>query len=435
MNTPVLRPHVVIIGGGFAGLATARALAHDDVEITLIDRQNHHVFQPLLYEVATAGFSSTTIAEPLRSILAQQRNVTVLMDEVLTISTNDHTVLCAGGTLHYDYLVVAAGAGQSYFGHDEWAPHARPLKTVDDALELRTRLLTVFETAEREHWSVAPTFVVVGGGPTGVELAGHIAELARQTLRNDFRRVTPTTARVVLVEAAERILSAMSAAASRRARVQLERLGVEVVTSVGVTDIDTQQVRLSNGTSIAAHFVTWAAGVAASPLGRALGAAVDRGGRVIVQPDLSVPGHPEIFVIGDLAACRQLEGRLVPGVAPAAKQMGRYVGTVIVARRNGTPAPGPFTYRDYGSLATIGRNAAVADLGPIALSGRTAWLFWLFVHILFLRGARLRIAATATWLWRLTVGSRAARLIIAPSPRTQTMARPTPIIDSVEDNA
>lgn len=416
MQTTAGTPHVVIVGGGFGGLTAARALARENVAITLIDRQNHHVFQPLLYEVATAGFSSTTIAEPLRGILASQRNVTVLMDNVDGIDVGAREVRCADARIAYDYLIVAAGAGQSYFGHDEWAAHAPPLKTVDDALSMRARLLGAFEEAERGATAEAPTFVVVGAGATGVELAGHIAELARATLARDFRRIAPRRARVVLVEGGPRVLPGMSERASDSARRQLERLGVQVMTSATVCHVDSDHVRLASGERIATRFVAWAAGVAASPLGRHLDAPLDRGGKVQVAPDLSLPGHPEVFVVGDLAACTGPDGGAVPGVAPAAKQMGRYAARVIRARTGGAPPPGPFRYRDDGALATIGRNAAVVQLRAGLFSGRAAWLFWLFVHVLFLRGARRRFAATSSWIWRLLSGQRAARVIVRSAP-------------------
>ena len=407
-------PHVVIVGGGFAGLWAARALHGAPVRITLLDRGNHHLFQPLLYQVATAGLSAPNIAAPLRHILRRQQNVTVLLGEVARLDPDAHCLeLSDGRTLDYDRLVLATGATHAYFGHDDWAPHAPGLKTLDDALEIRRRILLAFERAEAEDDPVARaawlTFAIVGGGPTGVELAGTLAEIARHTLHGEFRRVDPRQARVLLLEAGPRVLSTFPEALSEKARRQLARLGVEVRTGVPVAAIDDAGVQLGEE-RIAAHTVLWAAGVAASPLARDLGVPLDRAGRVPVQPDLSVPGHPDVFVAGDLAAV-QCEGKPVPGVAPAAKQMGRYLGQSIRTRlRGGTPPP--FRYRDFGNLATIGRMAAVVDVHGLRLSGLLAWWFWLAAHVFFLIGFRNRLVVLIDWAQAYWSYQRSARIIL-----------------------
>ncbi|MBO9663981.1 NAD(P)/FAD-dependent oxidoreductase [Dokdonella sp.] len=407
-------PHVVILGGGFGGLWATRALASAPVRITLVDRTNHHLFQPLLYQVATAGLSSPDIAAPLRHILRRQRNVTVLMDEAAGIDTAARRVALAdGGVIDYDYLVVATGARHAYFGHDDWAAHAPGLKTIDDAFFIRRHLLEAFEFAEREtdparqaEWL---NFVVIGGGPTGVELAGTLAEIARHTLPSEFRRSDPRKANVHLVEAGPRVLPSMPESLSEKARVQLQQLGVEVSTGQAVTEIDEHGVTLGDR-RIAARTVLWAAGVAASPLGAQLGAERDRAGRVKVAPDLSLPEHPEVFVIGDLASVTQ-DGKPVPGVAPAAKQMGAYVGRAVRDRLAGRESR-PFRYRDYGNLATIGRMAAVVDLRGLHLSGVIAWLFWLVAHVFFLIGFRNRIVVMWDWVWSYFTYQRHARIIL-----------------------
>jgi NADH:ubiquinone reductase (H+-translocating) len=412
--------HVVVIGGGFAGLWAVRALADAPVRITLVDRGNHHLFQPLLYQVATAGLSAPDIAAPLRQILRRQKNVTVLLAEVAGIDPAQRRLrLGDDSTLDYDTLLLASGATHAYFGHDDWAAHAPGLKTLDDALEIRRRILGAFERAEaeddpqtRQAWL---TFAIVGGGPTGVELAGTLAEIARHTLRGEFRRADPRSARVLLLEAGPRVLSSFPEALSEKARVQLQRLGVEVHTGRAVAAIDAHGVRLHDARSgeqetIAARTVLWAAGVAASPLARDLGVALDRAGRVPVLPDLSVPGHPEIFVAGDLAAV-QSEGKPVPGVAPAAKQMGRHVAQAIRARLRGATVA-PFRYRDYGNLATIGRMAAVVDLRGLRFSGLIAWWFWLAAHIVFLIGFRNRMVVLIDWARAYWSYQRGARIIL-----------------------
>jgi len=419
-------PHLVVIGGGFAGLWATRALADMPLRITLLDRCNHHLFQPLLYQVATAGLSSPDIAAPLRHILRWQRNVTVLMGEAQRIDPAARRVLLSGDrTLDYDYLLLASGATHTYFGQDDWAPHAPGLKTLDDALAIRRRILSAFERAELESDPAKQrallSFVVVGGGPTGVELAGTLAEIARHTLRREFRNIDPRQARILLVEAGQRILSSFPETLSSQAQHQLERLGVIVHTSAAVTAIDASGLSIGQ-TRLAACTVLWAAGVAASPLGQDLGTPMDRSGRVQVAPDLSVPGHPRVFVAGDLAAAHS-EGRPVPGVAPAAKQMGVHAAHAIRARINCRPAA-PFRYRDYGNLATIGRRAAIADLGRIRLSGVSAWVFWLAAHIFFLIGFRNRAVVMLDWAMAYWTYQRNARIIVGRDAPTADVSRP-----------
>jgi NADH:ubiquinone reductase (H+-translocating) len=407
-------PHLVIVGGGFGGLWAARALRNASVRITLLDRGNHHLFQPLLYQVATAGLSAPNIAAPLRHILRRQKNVTVLLGEAAKIASSDKRLLLSDGrTLDYDYLLLATGATHAYFGRDDWAAHAPGLKTLDDALEIRRRILTAFERAEAEDdpkrrmaWL---TFAIVGGGPTGVELAGTLAEIARHTLHGEFRRADPRQARVLLLEAGPRVLSSFPEALSEKARLQLQALGVEVRCGVPVNTIDADGVLLG-GERIDARTVLWAAGVAASPLARDLEVPLDRAGRVLVQPDLSVPGHPEIFVAGDLASVSH-NGKLVPGIAPAAKQMGRHVAQTLRARMRGA-TPTPFRYRDYGNLATIGRMAAVVDLHGLQFSGLLAWWFWLAAHVFFLIGFRNRIVVLIDWAQAYWSYQRSARIIL-----------------------
>ena len=407
-------PHVVIVGGGFGGLWAARALRRAPVRITLLDRGNHHLFQPLLYQVATAGLSAPNIAAPLRHILRRQRNATVLMGEVAGVDPDAKRLRLADGrTLDYDTLLLATGATHAYFGHDDWAPHAPGLKTLDDALEIRRRILTAFERAEAEDDAAQRaawlTFAIVGGGPTGVELAGTLAEIARHTLRDEFRRADPHRARVLLLEAGPRVLSSFPESLSAKARAQLERLGVEVRAGVPVAAIDAEGVVLGEE-RIPARTVLWAAGVAASPLARDLGVPLDRAGRVVVDADLRVPGHPDVYVVGDLVAVR-CGDKPVPGVAPAAKQMGRYVGGAIRARLRGAEPP-PFRYRDFGNLATIGRMAAVVDLHGLKLSGLLAWWFWLAAHVFFLIGFRNRLVVLIDWAQAYWSYQRSARIIL-----------------------
>ena len=408
-------PHLVIIGGGFAGLWATRALAREKIRITLLDRRNHHLFQPLLYQVATAGLSAPDIAAPLRHILGHQRNVEVRLGEVVAIDKAARQVqLADGSTLGYDSLLLATGATHAYFGNDQWAADAPGLKTLDDAIALRRKLLLAFERAEAEPDPAKKaawlSFAVVGGGPTGVELAGTLAEIARHTLRNEFRHIDPASAKVRLVEAGPRVLSSFPEVLSLKARRQLEKLGVEVLTGTPVSDIDSQGFTLGEQ-FVPARTVVWAAGVAASPLARTLDVPLDRAGRVLVQPDLALPGHPELFVAGDLAAVNQANGKPVPGVAPAAKQMGKYVADAIRARLHGKPAPGPFKYADYGNLATIGRMAAIVHLGKLQLSGILAWWFWLAAHVFFLIGFRNRVVVLLNWAVAYWSYQRSARII------------------------
>jgi NADH:quinone reductase (non-electrogenic) len=411
---------IVVIGGGFGGLWAVRQLARAPVEITLIDRSNHHLFQPLLYQVATAGLAAPSIAAPLRYILRKQRNVTVLMGEVTRIDAGARRVHVDGRDIDYDYLLVASGATHAYFGHDEWARFAPGLKNLDDAFVIRRRILEAFEraesTADSAERDACLTFAVVGGGPTGVELAGTLAEIARHTLANEFRHIDSRKARVLLVEAGPRVLSAFTDELSEKARAQLARLGVEVHTGAPVTEIGADFM-VFGGQRIAAHTILWAAGVAASPLGEQLGAELDRAGRVRVQPDLSVPAHPEIFVAGDLASLQQ-DGKPVPGVAPAAKQMGASVARNMLARIAGRPTK-PFHYKDWGALATIGRHSAVAQLPSLRFSGFFAWWFWLLLHIYFLIGFRSRLIVLINWAWAYFTYARAARIILGNNQRDE----------------
>lgn len=408
-----MTPRVVILGCGFGGLFAARALRKAPVEVTVVDRTNHHLFQPLLYQVATAGLAAPAIAEPIRRALAMQRNVTVLYGEAQRVDVAAHAVVLENGdTLPYDRLILATGATDSYFGHDEWRAHAPGLKTLEDAFEIRSRILLAFEHAEREADPVKRaawlTFVVIGAGATGVEMAGMVAEISRHTLKGEFRRFDPRNARVVLVEGADRVLPSYTPDLSERARVQLERLGVTVWLGRKVTDIDARGVQLG-GDRLEAMTVVWCAGVAASPIGATLGVPLAHGGRVIVEPDLSVPGHPEIQVVGDLAFLPEHEPP-VPGVAPAAKQMGRQAARNIVAALAGRPAQA-FRYRDYGQLATIGRSKAVAMFGRIHVWGWLAWVAWLTAHIYFLIGFRNRLVVLIDWAWAYWTFERSARIV------------------------
>lgn len=435
VSAAVQRPRIVIIGCGFGGLEAARALAGAEVDVTVVEKTNHHLFQPLLYQVATAGLAAPSIAAPARLLFRRQTNVTTLLGEAKAIDPAARTVLLADGErLPYEHLIVAAGATHSYFGNDAWATHAPGLKTLADAFEIRRRVLLAFEAAEREHDAARRrawlTFVVIGAGPTGVEMAGTLAEIARHTLTGEFRRIRPADAEVLLVEGGARVLQAMPPSLSARAQQQLESLGVRVRLQAMVTQIDADglQLTLDAGTPqahserMASHCIIWAAGVAASPLGRliaqATGAQTDRAGRVQVQPDLSLAGHPEISVIGDLAAASShVAGRAprpVPGVSPGAKQMGRTAAANVLARIAGR-ATTPFRYRDWGNLATIGRHSAVADVptpfGPLRFSGYFAWLFWLFVHIFFLIGFRNRLIVLMDWASAYWTFRRHARVV------------------------
>jgi NADH dehydrogenase len=429
-----LQPRVVIVGAGFGGLNAAQELAKAPVQITVIDRKNYHTFQPLLYQVATAGLSPGEIAAPIRSILRSHQNIEVLMAEVTEFDLDRRWVKTSDGDMPYDYLIVAAGATHSYFGHDEWEPYAPGLKTIEDALEIRRRVLLAFELAERRAAIGATAtplnFVVVGGGPTGVELAGTLAEIARHALAHEFRSIDPARTHILLIEGGPRILPAYAEDLSGKAQEQLHQLGVEVRTSTTVTEIEPGAV-MAGDTRLPATVILWAAGVAASPLGKCLGTSVDRAGRVLVQPDLTVPGHRDVFVIGDLAALKDAQGKLLPGVAPVAMQQGRFVAKIIreELKSCSISAPGVpiltrssqeggnsdsrpvFQYWDKGSLATIGRAAAVAQFGKLHISGFIAWLSWLFIHILFLIGFRNRLLVFIQWAWSYVTYERGARLI------------------------
>jgi NADH dehydrogenase len=409
-------PRAVIVGAGFGGLLAAQKLAHQSVKITVIDRKNHHTFQPLLYQVATAGLSPGEIAAPIRWIV-RGRNVEVLLGEVQDFDLARRVVKLPDLELSYDYLILAAGASHAYFGHDDWEPLAPGLKTVEDALEIRRRVLLAFELAERRAFAGEEQkqldFVVVGGGPTGVELAGTLAEIARHVLAHEFHEIDPKRTRVVLLEGGPRVLPTYPEDLSRSAERQLQRLGVEVHTSTMVTGIEPNAV-ITGNTRLPAAVILWAAGVAASPLGRKLGAPLDRAGRVLVNPDLSIPGHPEVFVIGDLASLKDENGKLVPGVAPAAMQEGKAAAANILRDLKRQPRKN-FRYFDKGSLATIGRSAGIAQFGKLHISGLVAWLAWLFVHIFFLIGFRNRIIVFIQWAWSYFTYERGARLITGPT--------------------
>jgi NADH:ubiquinone reductase (H+-translocating) len=405
-------PIVVIVGGGFGGLTAARALARYPVRITLIDRKNYHTFQPLLYQVATAGLSPGEIAAPLRWILRDRPNVEVLMEEVRRFDLARRVVITSEQEISYNYLIVAAGASHAYFGHDDWEPLAPGLKTIENALEIRRRVLLAFELAERRAaHGEAPTlnFVVVGGGPTGVELAGTLAEISRHVLANEFRKINPRTAHIILLEGGPRVLPTYAEDLSRSAEDQLRALGVEVRTSAMVTAVEAGGICMGKA-HLPSAVTLWAAGVAASPLGKNLATPLDRAGRVLVQADLSIPGHPEVFVIGDLAALKDERGNMLPGVAPVAIQEGRFVAQTIAHDLEADPRAN-FHYVDKGSIATIGRAAAVAQFGRIHISGFIAWLAWLFVHIFFLIGFRNRIMVLIQWAWSYVTYERGARLI------------------------
>ncbi|HEU4779416.1 MAG TPA: NAD(P)/FAD-dependent oxidoreductase [Steroidobacteraceae bacterium] len=415
---------VVVIGGGFAGLWAVRQLKRAPVEITLIDRRNHHLFQPLLYQVATAGLAAPSIAAPLRHILRDQRNVTVHMGDVLGIDTTARKVSLPDRQIPYDYLLVASGATHAYFGHDQWEQFAPGLKTLDDAFLIRRRVLSAFEQAEaatsEAERDACLTFAVIGAGPTGAELAGTLAEIARHTLTRDFRHIDTRKARIMLIEAGPRVLSAFTDDLANKARKQLERLGVEVHAGKPVTEIGDGFLKFGDE-RIAARTILWAAGVAASPLGKQLGAELDRAGRVRVQPDLSLAAHSEVFVAGDLASIDQ-GGKPVPGVAPAAKQMGARVAKNIRARIDGRETT-PFHYTDFGALATIGRHSAIAQLPNLRFSGLLAWWFWLALHIYFLIGFRSRLIVLINWAWAYFTYARGARIILGNEVGKNTHGR------------
>ncbi len=414
-------PHVVIIGGGFGGLTAARKLAGRNVRVTLLDRHNHHVFQPLLYQVATAALSPGDIASPIRWILRRAPNVSVLLGEVASVDVASRRIsLVDGMAFDYDYLIVATGASHAYFGRDEWASWAPGLKTLDDALEIRRRILLAFERAERETDPIRQrellTFVLVGGGPTGVELAGTLAEIARRTLRREYHAIDTSQTRIVLVEAGDTILQTFPEDLRAAARRSLAKLNVDVRERTRVTGIDGHGVWLGDERLIAGT-VVWAAGVTASPITRTLGVPVDRVGRVMVNPDLTVPGHPEVFVVGDAAVLNGPDGHPLPGVAQVAMQGAAYSARVILSRVHGKPAPGPFKYRNKGNMAIVGRGAAVADLGWIRFAGQLAWLFWLGLHITFLIGFRNRLAVLLQWAIAYVTFQRSARLITGVDSR------------------
>jgi NADH dehydrogenase len=417
-------PRVVIVGGGFGGLNAARELARARVDVTLVDRRNHHLFQPLLYQVATAALNPSDIAMPIRRILRGQRNAEVLLAEARSVDLAAKEVFLDEGTAPYDYLIVATGARHSYFGREAWSQFAPGLKSIGDALEIRRRILSAFEFAEREKdaslreaWL---TFVIVGAGPTGVELSGALCEIAQHALARDFRHINPAQARVILLEGSERVLPPYTPELSEKARKQLARLGVDVRTGQKVTGIDAEGVVVGSE-RIATRTVLWAAGVAGSGFGRALGVPLDRAGRVTVRPDLSIAGHPEVFVVGDLASLIQ-DGAPVPAVAPAAMQEAKHAARNVLRAIRGEPTL-PFRYKDKGSLATIGRSAAVADLGKIKLSGPLAWLAWLTLHLLFLVGFRNRLIVLFQWAWSFVSYDRGARLITGPLRRSTDESR------------
>ena len=413
MTTAARRPQVVIIGGGFGGLSAAKALAHAPVDVLLIDRRNHHIFAPLLYQVATAGLSPGDIASPIRWILRRQRNLRVWLAEAKGIDAERRVVRLSDSEAPYDFVIVAAGSTHAYFGHDEWRAHAPGLKTLEDALDIRRRVLLSFELAEREPDRAAQrrllTFVVVGGGPTGVELAGALAEISRHALANDFRAIDPESARIILVEGSPSVLPAYPEPLSDFSRRALERLGVSVWTGSLVTGVEAGKVHIG-GDTVEAGTILWAAGVAASPLGATIGVPVDRVGRVLVNEDLSVPGHREVYVVGDLAAFRTADGQLLPGVAQVAMQQAAHAASNIARSVAGEPTR-PFVYRNLGNLATIGRNSAVGDFPRFQLKGYVAWLMWLFVHIFQLIGFRNRLSVMTQWAFSYMTYQRSVRLI------------------------
>ena len=419
---------MVVLGAGFGGLTFCKEFHHPDAHVTLVDRTNHHLFQPLLYQVAACGLSAPEIAQPIRAILSDRLDITVLFDQVTNFDLARNKVVLEKNTLDYDYLVLALGGQTGYFGHPKWEAFAPGLKTLDDALRIRSRVLLAFERAENEtdtsEHDKLMTMVIVGGGPTGVELAGSFAELTRTVLKRDFRRIDPTQARIILIEGGPVLLSHLPTDLSLSAKHQLEALGVQVRTSTPVKDIRADEVELANGEIIRAGNILWAAGVSATTLTKRLGVELDRAGRVKVNPDLSVPGHPEVFAIGDLALVLKADGKPVPGVSPAAMQMGRHVARIVrdELRLGAKPAVRPaFRYRDKGTMATIGRSAAVVMIGKIKLSGFPAWLAWLFIHLIFLIGFRNRLAVLFQWTYSYFSFRRSARIItyLPPDPENK----------------
>jgi NADH dehydrogenase len=412
------KKRVLVLGAGFGGLEFCKTFQHEDAEIILIDRQNHHLFQPLLYQVATAGLSQPEIAQPIRSIFTKRKDITVLMDEAVAIDLASRKVLCKQQTLDYDHLIIGLGVVTSYFGHPEWAEHAPGLKSLADAIRIRRNVLRAFELAEMEFDPAKRlklmTLVVVGGGPTGVELAGAFAELARHVLRRDFRRIDPAGARIILIEAADRVLGMFDSPLPDKARKQLEAMGVEVRTSCPVEDLGAGFVT-AGGERIEAQNIIWGAGVMAHPITRSLGIELARGGRIPVRPDLTLPGHPEVFAIGDIVSLTDSNGVLVPGVSPGAIQMGVHVAKLLREEMDGTEAAQrDFRYRDKGSMATIGRSAAIAQVAGLQFSGLIAWLLWLFVHLIFLVGFRNKVAVLVQWFYSYVRYKRGARIITDP---------------------
>jgi len=411
------KPHVVIIGGGFAGLNAAKQLRDADVAVTIVDQHNHHTFQPLLYQVATASLSPADIAGPIRAILRRQTNLSVILAEVTGIDLARGVVHMGTDELAYDYLIIAAGSTDSYFGHDEWEKYAGGLKTLDDAVRMRNQILLGFEAAERAHTDDERqrdmTFAIIGGGPTGVELAGAIAEISRHSISRDFDRIDPRQARIILIDAGPRLLAAYPESLSKHAQSDLERLGVEVRLNALVTSVDERGLTLKSGDRIEAATRLWAAGVQASPLGRAMAVEVDRAGRVLVNPDLSIPVHPNVFVAGDLAALNGKDGKQLPGVAQVAMQQGRAAARNIMRSVAGE-ATVPFQYKDLGNMATIGRNRAVADIHGIHLHGFIAWVIWLTIHLVNLIGFRNRFVVMTQWIWSYLTFYRRVRLITNP---------------------
>lgn len=425
---------VVVVGGGFGGLRVVRRLKSAPVEVTLVDQHNFHLFQPLLYQVATGALSPANIASPLRSLLRHQRNAQVLLAKVVDLDAAAHRLIFSDGEISYDTLVIAAGASYSYFGHDDWRSMAPGLKSIEDATEIRSRVLSAFESAERETDPAKVhdllTFMIVGGGPTGVELAGALAEIARHTLKHDFRHINPGDATILLVEGGDRILPTFPPKLSEDAVRSLARLGVHVRTNCIVKEIAPHVVTLAGKDrteTVRTGVILWAAGVQAAPLSRAIatatGASLDRIGRLVVEPDLTLPGHSELFVIGDMANCSHQTGQPLPGVAPVAIQQGHYVADLIRARLAGTSSP-PFEYRDKGSLATIGRRAAVVDFGWLQTGGLVAWILWLFIHLLLLARFENRVLVLIQWAWNYLTFGRAARLITVPPPQDEAPANP-----------
>lgn len=432
-TVPDSRPHVVIIGGGFGGLNAAKALRKAPVRVTVVDKRNFHLFQPLLYQVATASLSPSDIAYPIRAILRKQPNVTVLLDEVTGIDVDRQSVTLGDGTLSYDFLIVAAGSQGTWFGHDEWVPHAPGLKSMEEALDIRQRVFSAFEAAEQEkdpaRRAALLTFVVVGGGPTGVELAGSLAEISRQTLRGNFRTFDPATARIVLVEGGNVLLRGYPGRLSRAAQRSLERLGVEVRTNARVTSIDGDRVMLGDET-IDTRTVLWGAGVTGQSIGASLGVELVSGNRVPVMPSLALNDHPNVYVVGDLAAMDDGKGGYLPGVAQVAMQGGRHAAKNILRTLKGG-SPKPFHYFDKGTMATIGWNRAVADIGPLHLSGFPAWFIWATIHIAFLIGYRSRFSVMWQWLWAYLTRNRSSRLIIGhevPAREEPRRFQPTALV-------